>query len=164
MDELIERIRKHIDEVGECWEWTGSQQSHAPTPMMNWKGRVRCVRRVIAEHKGLVVNSKLLATCSRRNELCVNPDHIVMITRRKLATLVVDETGFQKDLVRKKKLADKARARAKLTMEQVEQIRAADGLQKDIAALFGVTQPTISAIKRGAIWRDYSNPWKGLIK
>jgi predicted XRE-type DNA-binding protein len=42
--------------------------------------------------------------------------------------------------------------------------RAIDGMkQRDIAALFNITQSTVSAIGRGAKWKDYANPFLQLI-
>jgi hypothetical protein len=42
--------------------------------------------------------------------------------------------------------------RAKLTLEQVEEIRRAEGRQVDIAARYGVTQTTVSKIKLRKLW------------
>jgi predicted XRE-type DNA-binding protein len=73
-----------------------------------------------------------------------------------------DEQGHQGNLVRRKKLADNARKRAKLTPELARQVREADGPQDRIAEQFGVSQATVSVIKRGKTWKDYSNPFAGL--
>jgi hypothetical protein len=43
--------------------------------------------------------------------------------------------------------------RAKLTAETVQAIKAATGLQREIGARFGVSQPTVSKIKLGYKWR-----------
>lgn len=158
---LIEAIRKHIEEIGDCWEWTGATQSNAPTPTMRWNGKVKAVRRFIVEARGKPLHNKL-ATCKCRNELCVNPDHVMLVSRKQLQDLVAKERQYQTNPVRMKKLSEKARRRAKLTPEQVEQIREAEGTQRLIAAQFGITQATVSCIKRGKTWRDYSNPFAGL--
>ncbi len=151
-----------VIEVGECWEWQGALQTNAPVPTMNFNGKVGPVRRHIAEHLGLPIEGKL-ATCNCGNALCVNPDHVVLVTRRKLQQRIAKEIRHAVNPVRMKRLADRARAHSKLTPEQVQAIREASGKQRDIAALFGVSQATVSSIKRGRTWRDYSNPFAQLI-
>ncbi len=162
MKELIERVRRHIEEIGDCWEWTGATQSNAPTPMMNYKGRVGSVRRFLAEAQGKSIKGKLV-TCKCRNELCVNPDHLLVVTRKRLQEMVSKERKYTSNPVRMKKLADKARENSKLTSELAAEVREADGTQREIAARYGVSQATVSVIKRGKTWRDYFNPFIQLI-
>lgn len=161
MEELIERIRRHIEEVGDCWEWTGALQPNSPCPVMRFKQRTSQVRRFIAEFQGKQVMGKF-ATCKCRNQLCVNPDHVMVVTRKRLQELVAQERQYQSNPVRMKKIADKARQRSKLTPEVVEQIKSAEGTQRVIAAQFGITQAAVSSIKRGRTWKEYSNPFAGL--
>jgi hypothetical protein len=161
MEELIERIRRHIEEVGDCWEWTGALQPNAPTPVMRFHQRTSQVRRFIAEHQGKMLKGRL-ATCKCRNELCVNPDHVVVVSRKRLQELISKERQYQTNPVRMKKLAEKARAKSKLTFEQVEQIREAIEPQRVTAQRFGITQSAVSSIKRGRTWKDYTNPFSGL--
>ena len=162
MKELIERVRKHIEEIGDCWEWTGAMQSNAPTPMINYKQKVQPVRRALAQHMGKSITNKLV-TCKCRNELCVNPDHLLVVTRKRLQEMVSKERKYTSNPVRMQKLAAKARAHAKLNPELAAEIREADGTQREIAARYGITQATVSVIKRGVTWRDYSNPFAQLI-
>lgn len=162
MDQLIERIRRHIEEVGDCWEWQGAMQSAAPVPVMNYKQSVMPVRRLIAIERGVIVKGKF-ATYRCGNQLCVNPDHVIVVTRQKLQKRIAAETKYQINPVRMQKLATFARARGKLTLELAQAIRDAEGSQRDIAKRFGVTQATVSVIKRGKTWRDYTNPFTQLI-
>lgn len=162
MDQLIERLRKRTEEVGECWEWHGALQSNAPTPVMRHEGTTMAVRRVIAIVAGLQLTGRL-ATHKCGNPLCVNPDHVAMVTRKRLQKRIATTIQYHASPVRMQKLADKARSKAKLTMDLAEQIRQAEGPQRQIAARFGVTQATVSVIKRGKTWRDYSNPFAQLI-
>lgn len=162
MKELIERVRKHIEEIGDCWEWQGAMQSSAPTPMINYQRRCQPVRRLLAKEMGKVIDGKFV-TCKCRNELCVNPDHLLVVTRKRLQELVSKERNYQISPVRMKKLADKARLHSKLTVELAAEVREAEGKQRDIAARYGISQATVSVIKRGKTWRDYSNPFAQLI-
>ena len=160
---LIERVQRLVIEVGDCWEWQGTLQSQSPVPTMNYNNKVGPVRRHLAEHLGLPVEGKL-ATCKCGNQMCVNPAHVVVVTRKRLQQRIAKESRHLVNPVRMKKLSDHARAsHAKLTLEQALEIREADGTQREIAARFGVTQATVSAIKRGKTWRDYSNPFAQLI-
>ena len=162
MKELTERVRRHIEEIGDCWEWTGAMQSRAPTPMINYERKVQPVRRALAEKMGKSIKGKLV-TCKCRNELCVNPDHLLVVTRKRLQEMVSKERKYTSNPVRMQKLATKARAHAKLTKELAAEIREAEGTQREIAARYGITQATVSVIKRGVTWRDYSNPFAQLI-
>ena len=162
MKELIERVQKHIEEVGDCWEWQGAMQSSAPTPMINYKRRCKPVRRVLAEAMGKAIQGKFV-TCKCRNELCVNPDHLLIVTRKRLQEMLSKERNYTSNPVRNKKLADKARLNCKLTVELAAEVREAEGTQREIAARFGISQATVSVIKRGVTWRDYSNPFAQLI-
>lgn len=162
MKELTERVRRHIEEIGDCWEWTGAMQSNAPTPMINYNRKVQPVRRALAEKMGKSIKGKLV-TCKCRNELCVNPDHLLVVTRKRLQEMVSKERKYTSSPVRMRKLAEKARAHSKLTPELAAEIREADGSQREIAARYGISQSTVSVIKRGVTWRDYSNPFAQLI-
>lgn len=158
---LIEQIRKHIVEEGDCWNWTGAVQTCGSVPTMNYKRKVGAVRRFILEEQGVDL-SKRLATYTCGNPLCVNPEHVAPATRRAVQRRTTEEQGHQQGLLRRKKLADNARKRAKLNPELARQVREADGTQDQIAERFGISQATVSVIKRGVTWKDYSNPFAGL--
>jgi hypothetical protein len=163
MKELIDRVREHIEEIGDCWEWTGSMQSSANTPQMQHNKKVGSVRRFLAAEKGLNIEGKLV-TCKCRNELCVNPDHLLVVTRKRLQEMVSKERRYTSNPVRMQKLAIKSRQHGKLTPELAAEIRDADGSQREIAARYGISQPTVSSIKRGRTWRDYTNPFSQLFR
>lgn len=162
MTRLLERVKAKVVEVGDCWEWQGAMQTTSPVPTMNFEGKVKPVRRHLAEAMGLPVQGKL-ATYRCGNALCVHPDHLMVITRKKLQQRIAKEFKHHANPIRLKKLSDKARARSKLTAELAQAIRDAEGTQRDIAAQYGVTQATVSVIKRGVTWRDYTNPFTQLL-
>lgn len=163
LEALIERVKTHIEEVGDCWEWNGAVQTTAPTPVIRIGGKTLAVRRAIALAQGKQVE-RLFVTCKCRNDLCVNPDHIHIVTRSKLQKYIAKERDYGTNPARRKRIADKARERSKLTMELAAEIREATGKQRDIALRFGISQATVSSIKRGATWRDYSNPFIQLLR
>lgn len=162
MDELIERVRARCEEWGDCWEWSGALQSCGVTPMINYRGRVVSVRRLIAEQQGHDLAGRV-ATYGCGNALCVNPEHVVVMTRKKLSKKSSAEQKYHANPVRMKRLSDKARAHSKLNWELVCQIREATGTQREIAERFGISQATVSVILRGITWREYTNPFAQLI-
>ena len=162
MNELIARIYKHVEEEGECWNWTGALQTCGTTPVMRWQGKVQSVRRAILLEHG-PNQPHLLATYSCGNPMCVHPEHTMWAIRRTVQRRTTAEQGHQNNLVRCKKLADKARAKGKLTLELATAVREAEGVQHEIAARFGISQATVSAIKTGKTWRTYgASPFAGL--
>lgn len=162
MDVLVNRLKKHSVEVGDCWEWFGSYQSSGKTPAMNFEGHIKPVRRHIAEQLG-IARADMVATCKCRNYKCVNPDHVVLMTRTRLAKLIEEETGYARNPARVKKISDKARARSPVTQEMVEQIRQEDVGLQEMAQRFGIGKTTVAAIRRGEAWRDFKNPFAQLM-
>jgi hypothetical protein len=160
---LVEYVKTRSEEVGDCWEWQGALQACGTTPMMRHQSKTISVRRLIMQDQGLEVEGKV-ATCTCGNHLCVNPEHLELITRKKLTKRVAPMLRRSVSMLRKSKISIMARHRAKLTVEMAEEIRQAEGKQRDIAKRFGVSQATVSVIKRGLAWRDYNNPFALLIK
>jgi hypothetical protein len=159
---LIERVTTHVIEDGECWNWTGALQSCGSTPTMRWQDKIQAVRRLILLERGHAPN-KMVATYTCGNSACVHPDHVAWAKRQVVQRRTTLEQGHQHDMLRRKKLADNARQRGKLTLELAEQVRQAEGNQYEIAARFGVSQATVSSIKLGKTWRTYgANPFAGL--
>lgn len=162
MSALIDTIKKHIVEEGDCWNWTGALQSCGSTPTMRWQGKTGAVRRFILCERG-PNQVAMFATYKCGNPQCVNPEHATWAARRTIQRRTTAELGHQSDLLRCKKLADKARAKAKLDMPTALAIREAEGVQHEIAARFGVSQATVSKIKRCETWRTYgASPFAGL--
>jgi predicted XRE-type DNA-binding protein len=161
---LIERITTHVIEDGECWNWTGALQTCGATPVMRWQGKApQAVRRLILLERGPAPKGKPLASYACGNPMCVHPDHTAWVSRKAVQQRTTREQGHQRDALRCKKLADSARQRAKLTLELAQQVHEAQGAQHEIAARFGVSQATVSAIKTGKTWRSYTNnPFAGL--
>jgi len=158
---LIDTITKHIVEEGDCWNWTGALQSCGSVPTMHWQGKVGAVRRFVLLDQGVDL-AKRLATYTCGNPACVNPEHLAPATRKRVQVRTVAESSYTSDPMRRKRVSDKARLRSKLTLDQALAIREADGKQDDIAAAYGVSQATVSAIKLGKTWRDYTNPFARL--
>lgn len=160
-DELSRRMGPYVEEVGECWMWTGSTQWNCQTPVLRWGKNCCGVRRLVAIAQGLQVVDRM-ATTKCGQILCVRPEHIVLLTRKQLQLRTAARTDYE---AYRAVYSAAARKRAtKLNEDLARQIREAEGRQKDIAAAFGVSQHTVSMIKRGQMWRDYRNPFLQLLK
>jgi predicted XRE-type DNA-binding protein len=164
MQQLIEMIRSRCEEVGDCWEWQGYTHVVSGMPVMSYQGRNNRVRRVLAMGLGMNCCGKVVTnTC--RNMLCVNPEHLQLMLRQSFNRRNAKEhAGLYINPAHRAKKAKIMRARSRLTPEIVEAIRNDPRPQRVIAEAYGTTQPTVSHIKRGHTWRDYTNPFIQLIK
>lgn len=162
MNAEIERIRLKCIECGECWMWQGATDG-GRTPVMRGPGRVLIsVRRRVLILSGIDVTGKLaVSTCEEY--LCVAPKHAAAWTRKRLQQRSAKTTRYGKSVSRMAKIAEKRRESAKLSMEIATQIRNDTGSQRERAKKYGICQSTVSAIDRGLIWKDYSNPFSALV-
>lgn len=170
---LIDAVQAHAvaDEDTGCWNWKGAVQHSAtdPVPVMNWRRKVNSVRRFLAlekygeSHAVHLASRKFVATYSCGNPSCVHPDHVVVQRRKSVQqrSASVVRTDHMLAYTR----AMRARENhAVLDADKAAQIRLDPRAQKAIAADYGVSQATVSSIKRGRTWRDYtSNPFRGLM-
>ena len=110
-------------------------------------------RAFVGEPGGMHV----LHTCDMPS--CVNPDHLFkgthgdnmrdMFRKGRANRATGDRNGGRKHPPK-----GELNGHAILTAKLVEQIRAASGLQREIAARFNITQGHVSRIKRGAAWKS----------
>jgi hypothetical protein len=164
MNPVIEFVRSRCTECGDCWEWQGAvQEGNGNTPVMKRDRRVRPVRRVVLEAVGVKVAGRL-ATYKCGNYMCVNPAHLEAVTRSVLQSRISQTMRYHRNPATLAKSAQSRRLRAKLCPELAQRIRETEGSQRAIAREFGVCQATVGAIKSGRTWRDYSNPFGGLLK
>lgn len=157
----IEWFRERSIEDGDCLIWNRACSGNG-TPKVHIGDKQYGVRRFIAEMLGMNIVGKIV-TNKCGNPLCICPDHIKVVTKKQMADLIVERTGFPYKLERRKKISDKARTRGKLNVEQVAEIRNSDETHKQVAARYGIAKATAGNIRRHEAWRDYSNPWGALI-
>lgn len=140
MDEA-QRFWSKVDKSGDCWLWTAGKYSGRGYGKFSVNRRSELAHRVAWR---LVVGAipSGLNVCHRCDvRLCVNPAHLFLATQ---AENMAD-------------MAKKGRARPglsplfrpKLTLDQIEAIRADQRGQYEIAADYGVNQASVSRIKRG---------------
>lgn len=128
----------------ECWEWQASKDpfGYGVFAMAGSNDLHRAHRVSWMLHNGRKPGRRcVLHQCD--NPPCVNPHHLRLGDRAQNARERVERN-------RQKKGSDNARS--KLTESEVKLILSAPGLQKDIAACFGVHQSTISNIRTKKNW------------
>lgn len=161
---VLERVRRLSDQVGDCWEWRGFVETDGRVPIIKVGGRHTPVRRAVAVATGrLEPISKNRAVPKCHNWRCVNPAHVIVVTHsdaNKRARMQLDQA--QPFLCRKIALA--RRQTSKLTSEIAREIREAEGSITLISAQYKISRSTVSDIKTGRIWRDYSNPFYNLVQ
>lgn len=71
--------------------------------------------------------------------------------------------GHKHNIATRKKIAEQKRSRSKYGPELIALVKASDKSHKQIARETGVALSTVGAIRSGRLWRDFSNPWAGLM-
>jgi hypothetical protein len=150
---------------GDCMEWEGAFDSWgAPIFKMkldNGKWANRPVRRAMA---GLLdAPMKMIATVKCGNPACIEPSHIVKMTRAKLQNRTAKVTKYGDCEVRRQAIAVKRRERGTvLSMEIAREMRLSGLSSRKAAAKWGVTQKTALLVMNNKIWRE-ANVFSGLM-
>lgn len=158
MKHLLEYIKSRTEEIGDCWEWQLAVQARSRTPVMRHNGKHQCVRRFVALAMGHNIEGKVV-TYNCGNHLCCNPDHLQVMTKTALQKRINKHHVRYMSMTRRQRVAAARRTNCKLTLEQAQAIREDTRPQREIAKAYGISQPTVSSIKRGEMWRDYSSPF-----
>jgi hypothetical protein len=136
-----ERFDEKVDRSGECHNWTGSLAKNG-YGYFRINGKTCYAHRVAYEMQSGPTDLHVMHRCDNRR--CVNPAHLSAGTR----------ADNMADMTAKRRQAHGPRnGHAKLSVEQVQQIRTACGTHAGIAKSYGVSQATVSMIKSGATWR-----------
>jgi hypothetical protein len=144
-----------------CLIWKGSiARGGVPAFRDPVTGKTGSARRILMTAMGKNVKGRL-ATTKCNNPLCMAEGHVVLWTRQELQKR--SAAKLVENHVRSAKLAAAARARSKLTMEQVREIRSSGLRAKEVSAQYGITLHCACLIVNGRTWRDYSNPFAGLL-
>lgn len=141
----VDRIksRTRADDRG-CWVWTGPSHERTGYAEIFVRGKREGVHRAMyrAVHGGIPEGLCICHRCDVR--LCVNPEHLFAGTHKENL----------EDMARKGRSTRGARnGRAKLTLGQVQTIRASDLPQRALARMYGVAQSQVWRIKSGFGWK-----------
>lgn len=141
------RAKTKVNSTG-CWEWTGGL-SNKGYPSLRWGSIILGHRVSYTVHVAPIPDGMFV--CHRcDNPRCVNPDHLFIGTAAEnhadMTTKGRQRTGFR--VVPRG--AD--HPNAKLTAQQVAEIKASNERGVDLAKRYGVAQQTICGIRKGRRW------------
>lgn len=120
------------------------------------------VRRAIWEDEHGQIEAGKIVRMTCETQKCVNPKHMVLTTYQRLAK-EMGALGKMSGPLRSAKIAAVKRAKyAKLTHDDIREIRASNETGRAMAKRFQVSEKHISAILSGQRWREFTSPWAGL--
>lgn len=128
----------------ECWEWRGTRNAHG-YGVAHYKCRTIAAHRAAYECwvgplvKGMQINHK----CD--NPLCINPSHLYQGTQKQNVADMITRNRINRKGVH-------CNGPRKLNDDQVRAIRKSSLSTRKAAAVFGVSQHTISDVRTGKSW------------
>jgi hypothetical protein len=164
----LKRILSRCTEDGGCLIWTGAFiRGRWPRMYVRIDGKEVQIslRRVVWKLSGgrdLEPGEVVAMTCGC--DACLKKKHMEVIDKAEVSRRNWAKPGAK--LLRSARAAAGQSARAKLDMERARAIRErleAGYTQMDVAAEFLVSQALVSRVKRNAAWKEYSNPFTGLL-
>lgn len=151
--ELVERC---LDDGG-CLIWQGATNG-AGYPKY---GRA-AVRRMAWELAFGPLKKSDLVTVTCGCSLCVEKTHLKKTTKGEVTSISNSRPAVQ--LKRAASLAKTNRVRiGKITMDIAREIRNSEKSGLELAAELNVSTSLISNVRKNKSWRDYSNPFAGLM-
>jgi hypothetical protein len=157
-DYLANRVMWRCEEYGDCCLWTGARNPRGP--VVSVKNVEYPLRKAVWEcthdesaPPGMVVTT----TC--REHLCLNPDHVILMTRAQLNRRTL-KTGNHK--LRLMNIAIARRKASPLSDEAVRAIRLDGERAPDAAAKHGVSVAYVYMLRANKFRRELSTPFAGL--
>lgn len=140
---FFETVMRRCQQEGPCLVWTGARND-AGYGQLQWNGRVQYVHRLVYEHQFGPIPAGMYVCHKCDNPPCFAPDHLSLGTN----------ADNQQDAANKGRRASGSKhPGSKLTEAQVAEIRATNGLQREVAERYGVSQSVISRIRSRRVWR-----------
>jgi len=151
--ELWARIRANCDVEGACLIWRGGTQSKGYPIIRLPDGSIDLVRRVVARLHGRQLAPGQPLMCACRSRLCVAPQCLKPSTRSAILkrTYRDGKRGGPAEILRREAAM---RARAKLTMAAVRELRISDEPTTAAAERLNVAVRTIQAARAGRTWKE----------
>lgn len=150
------RYWRHVDKTADCWVWNGYR-------VPDGYGRVMLRRKIWMAHRlswamarGPIPDG--LTVCHRcDNPPCVNPDHLFLGTNadNNADAHAKGRRAYQRGTFRPNGLRGETHPHAKLSEDQVREIRLARAVGEDALALsgrYGVSRNQIYLIERRKSW------------
>ncbi len=148
---ISERLLNKCEAVTEtgCWIWTGAvnKTTCGDYGVLNINGKNAYAHRLSLQYiAGVDVTSKVVRhTCD--NPSCINPYHLIAGTQLE---------NIQDRNKRGRTARGEKASKAKLTAQQVEEIRSSSDSHRSLGRRYGVAHSVIGGIKRGEYWRAVS--------
>jgi hypothetical protein len=160
----MEWIHARCREDGDCMLWDGSQDDGGrPRVAIRDGGKPRTFmpRRIVWEAAKGPIKRGLRVTVTCGNPLCLNPEHLELITRGE----VIRRTAQKPDTAVRRHLAGlKRRELSDRNMELIRYIRHSPKTGAELSRETGIPPTTISAIRLHKRWRELTNnPFAGLV-
>jgi hypothetical protein len=155
----LETLHALCNEVGECWEWKRSTNG-AKMPQTRHAGKVVGARKLAFVLAGNEVKDGFYVVPKCKNYRCINPECSKQVTPAKF--MKDENKGRVKSLATCEKLSTSSRRWAKLTPDDVANIRGSDKPGRQLAQEHGVALKTIWNARNNRTWQEYRSPWSGL--
>lgn len=157
-------IHERSVEFADCMLWSASTND-AGHPQYKPVGRAcTLVRRDVYRLSGRELHKRVPIDTRCGEKACINPDHLFESTTSAIA-LRAGARGAFSSKARCAKIAAAKRSKAKLPggMETAREIRMSSETGTVLAARHGIDRSLVNRIKRNLAWKDYSNPFAGLM-
>jgi hypothetical protein len=154
-EDIIERFWSYVDKTDDCWNWQATKTNFGHGRFETFKNRQIFNSRLAHRIAYWLIYGEYdtsLNVCHKcDNPLCVNPNHLFLGTRSDNMKDCSD-----KGRLTSKKAKGENSGRAKLTWEQVREIRelhSKGGVsQRQLGRMFRVDNKTIQAIIQNRTW------------
>lgn len=164
-DLVLAYVRAHSVDVGECWEWQGGM-TRGTTPSARFPGPVKLpnsVRKAVLLATLKIALGKRYARAKCNNFRCVKPDHVIAVPLHNIRREAAARTGYGQNIARRAAISRSKRSQSLLTNEMLQEIRASQESNKQLAARLGFSVRTIRIARNGYVHEKLqATPFTGL--
>ena len=152
------------EEYGDCHLWTGATTERG-YPIHKLAGHpCQLVRRTVFRLCGGVLVPRQPVDVRCGEVRCLNPEHMFQSSTKAVAKKAA-KRGAWSGLARAAKISASRRKGANIKLDEARAalIRNSEESGPVLAARHGINKSLANNIKRGAAWKDYSNPYLQLM-
>ena len=163
MSITLKDIHDRCDEVGDCWIWKQAVSQTGYPIIRRRPNGCLLVRRVAVALDGRQAAPRQTVVAICNDNRCCNPAHLKPSDLSSVAKAAAARGSFSTK-ARSARIAATRRAAGnlKMTLEMAREVRASNESGPVLAKRYGVDRSLIGSIRRGEVWKDYSNPFDGL--